>query len=83
MRTVGRDSATDGDQCGEADQRQRLRIELSTPETVTVGVSDAGVVDGKPAQPFRVVQGAHPSTCSDPAIPIIDAADSNRITKIV
>ena len=44
---------------------------------------DAGIVDGQPAQPLHVVQDALTLSYDRPAVPIIDRADTNRITNIV
>ena len=54
LGSVGRDSPADRDQCGQPDQRQRLRIQLQRLDS---GSADAvlrklGVVDGKTAQPL-------------------------------
>ena len=58
LRAIGRDCAADGDQRGEADQRQCLRIEFSTPEPITVVLRDPSIADRQPAQPFHVIHSA-------------------------
>ena len=60
---IGRSRATDRHQRGEADQGQRLRIELDkvNPHTGSNVLGELFVVDGQQAQCFPVIQADSPS----------------------